>query len=73
MADEVARQTGLPPDTSIVELALSELVEAGLIELDGPPAQGLTRRSVMRSLALSAAAAAILRSAVDAPPVARRL
>ena len=34
MAAEVARRTGLPVDESIIDLALADLVEAGLVVLE---------------------------------------
>lgn len=59
MAAEVARRTGLPTDEGVVELALSDLVEAGLIEIDEAPPT-ITRRTLIRRLALPAAAMAML-------------
>lgn len=59
MTAEVARRTGLPADESVVDLALAELVEAGLVEIEGEPA-AITRRSLIRRLALPAAAMALL-------------
>jgi hypothetical protein len=59
MAAEVARRTGLPPDESVVDLALTDLVEAGLVVLDDE-LPSITRRSLIRSLALPAAAMAML-------------
>jgi Coenzyme PQQ synthesis protein D (PqqD) len=56
MAAEIHRRTGLPADEEIVDLALSELVETGLVMLDDPePRSAVTRRSVIRRLALSSA------------------
>lgn len=60
MAAEVARRTGLPADESVVDLALGELVEAGLVVLDDEPAPSITRRGLIRRLALPAAAMAML-------------
>ena len=60
MATEVARRTGLPTDESIVDLALTELVDAGLIVMDETGRPGLTRRSLIRRLALPVAAVAML-------------
>ena len=61
MAAAIQHRTGLPADESVVDLALDGLVEAGLVMLDGSPTQaGITRRSLMRRLSLSAAAAALL-------------
>ena len=59
MADAVAESTGLPPDVDIVNLALAELTEAGLLEeqtISGP----VSRRAVIGRLALGAAAVAML-------------
>ena len=60
MVAEVARRTGLPADDGIVELALRELADAGLITLDqtGPP--DLSRRGLIRKLALPVAGIALL-------------
>jgi Coenzyme PQQ synthesis protein D (PqqD) len=60
MAAEVARRTGLPADESIIDLALSELADAGLVVLDEAESPGITRRSLIRRLALPAAALALL-------------
>lgn len=60
IAAEVARRTGLPADESVVDLALAELVEAGLVVLDDEAAPAITRRSLIRRLALPAAAMAML-------------
>ena len=54
MAAEVRRRTGLPDDVEIVDLALAELVDAGLVTLDTPePQQNPTRRALIRRLGLS--------------------
>jgi hypothetical protein len=54
MAAEIHRRTGLPADEEIVDLALSELVETGLVMLDDPASRpAVTRRAVIRRLALS--------------------
>jgi hypothetical protein len=60
MVPRLAEATGLPADQGVVELAIEELVDAGLIELEasGPPAIG--RRSLITKLGLTAAAAAAL-------------
>src|SRR3954466_10491249 len=51
MAAEIRRRTGLPADEAIVDLALAELVDAGLVILDTPQApRVLSRRSVIRGL-----------------------
>jgi len=61
MAAEIRRRTGLPADEEIVELALAELVDAGLVVLDEPePRSTITRRSLIRRLALSSVAAMML-------------
>jgi hypothetical protein len=60
MAAEVARRTGLPADESIVDLALTELVDAGLVTLDEAPRPGLSRRALIRKLALPVAGIALL-------------
>lgn len=60
MATEVARRTGLPADTGVVDLALADLVEAGLIVLEEEEPTSITRRSLIRRLALPAAAMAML-------------
>jgi hypothetical protein len=61
MAAEIHRRTGLPADEEIVDLALSELVETGLVMLDDPdsPSAG-TRRALIRRLALSSTLALML-------------
>lgn len=59
MAAEVKRRTGLPADEGVVDLALAELTEAGLIaKEDETPS--ITRRSLIRRLTLPAAVAALL-------------
>ena len=60
MTAEVARRTGLPAEESVVDLALAELVEAGLVVLDDEEPPSITRRSLIRRLALPAAAMALL-------------
>ncbi len=61
MAAQIRRRTGLPADEEIVDLALAELVDAGLVALDDPqPAPTITRRSLIRRLALSSVAAMML-------------
>src|SRR5947207_3496972 len=61
MAAEIQRRTGLPADEGIVDLALAELLDAGLVVLDAREASSTTtRRSLIRRFALSAAAAAML-------------
>jgi hypothetical protein len=61
MAGEIHRRTGLPVDEEIVDLALSELVETGLVMLDGPESRsGGTRRALIRRLALSSTLALML-------------
>jgi hypothetical protein len=61
MAAEVQRRTGLPADEEIVELALAELVDAGLVVVDDPEHPStISRRSLVRRLSLSAAAVMML-------------
>ena len=61
MAAAIQRRTGLPADEEIVELALAELADAGLIVLDGPESPStISRRSLVRRLSLSAAAVMML-------------
>jgi hypothetical protein len=60
MASEVALRTGLPVDEKIIDLALADLVEAGLVVLEEGEPASITRRSLVRRLALSAAAMAML-------------
>lgn len=61
MAAELQRRIGLPADEEIVDLALAELADAGLITLDdSEPRATATRRSLMRRFSLSAAAMAML-------------
>ena len=53
MAAEIRRRTGLPADEEIVDLALAELVDAGLVVLDDPePRSTITRRSLVRRFAV---------------------
>jgi hypothetical protein len=61
MAAEIHRRTGLPADEEIVDMALSELVETGLVMLDDQesPSAG-TRRALIRRLALSSTLALML-------------
>lgn len=68
MAGEIRRRTGLPADEAIVDLALAELLDAGLIVLDAAERPATTtRRALIRRFALSAAAVAIL--ALSSPTV----
>ena len=61
MAAEIHRRTGLPADEEIVDLALSELVETGLVMLDDPESRSaVTRRALIRRLALSSTLALML-------------
>ena len=60
MAAEVRRRTGLPADEEIADLALAELADAGLVDLDGQEPPAVTRRSLIRRLGLSSAAAMML-------------
>jgi hypothetical protein len=72
MAAEIHRRTGLPADEEIVDLALSELVETGLVMLDDPESRSaVTRRALIRRLALSSTLALMLPvvETVVVPPV----
>ena len=60
MAAEVARRTGLPADENIVDLALAELVDAGLVVIEDRRRPDISRRSLIRALALPVAAVALL-------------
>jgi hypothetical protein len=60
MAAEIARRCGLPADEGIVDLALTDLQEAGLIVTDDRERTGVTRRSLIRRLSLAAIAVAML-------------
>jgi hypothetical protein len=63
MAARIAVRTGLPVDPAIVDLALAELESSGLLDNPVPRAAeppGITRRTIMRRLALGAGAAAML-------------
>ena len=60
MVAEVARRTGLPADQGIVELALTELSDAGLIILEESAQPALSRRGLIRKLALPVAGIALL-------------
>ena len=60
MVAEVARRTGLPADQGIVELALTELSDAGLITLEESAQPALSRRGLIRKLALPVAGIALL-------------
>lgn len=58
MAAEIHRRTGLPADEAIVDLALAELRDAGLVVLDdATTVPAPTRRGLVRALHLSATAA----------------
>jgi hypothetical protein len=73
MAAEIHRRTGLPADEEIVDLALSELVETGLVMLDdAEPQPAVTRRALVRRLALSSTLALMLPvvETVVVPPAA---
>jgi hypothetical protein len=51
MAAEIHRRTGLPADDEIVDLALSELVETGLVILDdSEPRSAVSRRALIRQV-----------------------
>ena len=61
MALEIERRVGLPADIGIVDLALAELIDAGLIGAEPTePVPNFTRRSLLRRLALPATAVAML-------------
>jgi hypothetical protein len=60
MAAEIHGRTGLPADEEIVDLALSELVETGLVMLDTESRSAGTRRALIRRLALSSTLALML-------------
>ncbi|HVN50688.1 MAG TPA: PqqD family peptide modification chaperone [Acidimicrobiales bacterium] len=60
MAHRVAERTGLPEDPEIVELALSELADAGLLQEPDLASSHLSRRSLMARLAVGAGVAALL-------------
>jgi hypothetical protein len=61
IAAEIQRRTGLPADEEIVDLALAELADAGLVVLDeAEPRPTVTRRSLIRRFSLTAAAVAML-------------
>lgn len=61
MVAEIARRCGLPSDEAIVDLALADLTEAGLVQADdGAVLQAVTRRALVRRLALTVIAAAAL-------------
>lgn len=72
MATLVAVRTGLPVDAQIVDLALAELVEAGIVTCAHPPTR-TTRRQVLGKLGLAAAGAAAVLPLVETiamPPAA---
>jgi choline dehydrogenase len=60
MAAAIQQRTGLPADEAIVNLALNELVHAGLVVLESPAQATTTRRSLILRFALSAAAVTLL-------------
>lgn len=59
MAAEVQRLTSLPADEEVIDLALAELADAGLISKD-EERPSITRRSLIRRLTLPAAIVALL-------------
>jgi coenzyme PQQ synthesis protein D (PqqD) len=60
MAAAVSNQLGLPADPDVVELALAELRDAGLVTDDAVQPAVINRRSVIRKLGLSVMTAAAL-------------
>jgi hypothetical protein len=60
MAAEIRRRTGLPEDEEIVDLALAELADAGLVDLNGSEPPAVARRPLIRRLALSSVAVMML-------------
>ncbi len=57
----VHEESGLPEDEAVVEMALEQLREAGLVTMKTPPPPaGLTRREVAKRLGLGAQAAMLL-------------
>lgn len=62
IARVLGERTGVRVDEGVVHLALQELAEANLLEAGpaAPSSGGVTRRDLMRRLALSATAAALL-------------
>jgi hypothetical protein len=60
MAEAIAESTGLPADVDIVELAIADLAEAGLLERGSSAAVTVSRRAVIGRLALGAGAVALL-------------
>jgi hypothetical protein len=60
MVPLLAERTELPADQRVVELAIEELVDAGLIELEAFGAPTIGRRSLITKLGLTAAAMAAL-------------
>jgi hypothetical protein len=60
MVTAISQRFALPGDPDIVELALSELRDAGLIAGDEEQPAPITRRSIIRKLGLSVVAAAAL-------------
>jgi hypothetical protein len=60
MARRVAERTGLPDDPAIVDLAMAELAEAGLLREPDLAGRHLSRRQLMARLAVGAGIAALL-------------
>lgn len=60
MAHHIAQSSGLPADGEIVDYALAELRDAGLVDLDQPPPPGISRRTLLRRLGLTVMTAASL-------------
>lgn len=70
MTEKLHKETGLPADETVVQLALKQLQTAGLIDCERPagPAERLpTRREIARRLAIPAALALPLVSSIIAP------
>jgi hypothetical protein len=63
MAAEIHRRTGLPADEEIVDLALSELVETGLVMVDDPECRSAVTRDSAR---VDSAIGAVVDISVDA-------
>jgi hypothetical protein len=61
MAAEIHRHTGLSADEEIVDLALADLIETGLVIVNHPESRSaVTRRSLIRRMTLSSKLALML-------------